>query len=180
MIEDKLLLWRLKRGDRAALQRIYLKYKNDLLKLAVSLAADVSSAEDVVHDVFVSFAQSAGRLHIQGNLKAYLLRSVVNRIRTLYRNSQRHAKPGLEETTGMPSTSDRPEHWLILNEQLDQLRHAMAQISLEQREVISLYMQGDLTFRQIAALQDVSINTVQGRYRYGINKLRELLNGKIQ
>jgi len=56
----------------------------------------------------------------------------------------------------------------------------MAQIPSEQREVVGLYTQGDLTFRQIAALQNVSINTVQGRYRYGMTKLRSTLNGELE
>ena len=46
--------------------------------------------------------------------------------------------------------------------------------------MVSLYTQGDLTFRQIAAIQNVSINTVQGRYRYGITKLRSILNGELE
>ena len=74
----------------------------------------------------------------------------------------------------------RPETWLMLSEELERLRQAMAQIPYEQREVISLYMQGDLTFRKIAALQGVSINTVQGRYRYGIKKLRTIMNGELE
>jgi DNA-directed RNA polymerase specialized sigma24 family protein len=40
-------------------------------------------------------------------------------------------------------------------------------------------MEGDLTFRQIAEIQNASINTVQGRYRYGMTKLRTLLNGEL-
>ena len=75
---------------------------------------------------------------------------------------------------------ERPEQWAILNEELRSLSQAMAQIPYEQREVVNLYMQGDLTFRQIAAIQNASINTVQGRYRYGITKLRSLLNGELE
>ena len=56
MVEDRLLIWRFKHGNRDALRRIYQKYKNDLLKLAVALVSDAGVAEDVVQDVFVSFA----------------------------------------------------------------------------------------------------------------------------
>ncbi len=60
------------------------------------------------------------------------------------------------------------------------LRDALAQIPYEQREVLTLYMQGDMAFKQIAKIQNVSINTVQGRYRYGLDKLRSLLNGEMK
>ena len=59
MIEDKLLIWRFKCGSAGALCRIYKKYKNNLLKLATALLNETTVAEDVVQDVFVSFAQSA-------------------------------------------------------------------------------------------------------------------------
>ena len=55
MLQDKLLIWKFNRGDVDALRYIYEKYKDDLVTLAAALLTDVSSAEDVVHDVFVSF-----------------------------------------------------------------------------------------------------------------------------
>jgi len=58
MMEDKRLIWQCRRGSRDALRRIYEKYHVDLLKLAVVLTGESSAAQDVVHDVFVKFAQS--------------------------------------------------------------------------------------------------------------------------
>jgi DNA-directed RNA polymerase specialized sigma24 family protein len=52
-------------------------------------------------------------------------------------------------------------------------------VSYEQREVVLLRLQSGLRFRAIAQLQGVSINTVQGRYRYGLDRLRTLLDGKL-
>jgi len=64
MIEDKILLWKMKHGSSDALCRIYEKYKGDLFSLANSLLHDLNTAEDVVHDVFVSFVKSADVLLI--------------------------------------------------------------------------------------------------------------------
>jgi len=63
---------------------------------------------------------------------------------------------------------------------MEMLSQALAQIPFEQREVLSLYMQSGMTFKQIAKIQNASINTVQGRYRYGLDKLRSLLNGEMK
>ncbi len=71
MLEDKVLIWKFKCGSSDALCSIYQKYKKDLLKLAAILLNDVSDAEDIVHDVFVSFAQSAEKG--AGHLKKYIL-----------------------------------------------------------------------------------------------------------
>jgi RNA polymerase sigma factor (sigma-70 family) len=179
MVEDRLLIWKFKLGNRDALRRIYEKYKNDLLKLAVALANDVNTADDVVQDVFVGFAQSADKIHLRGNLKKYLITCVANRIRNQIRDKHRHETSCIDGLDCTISDVNRPEQWAILSEELKLLSNAMAQIPYEQREVVTLYMQGNMTFRQIAKIQNASINTVQGRYRYGLNKLRSILNSEI-
>lgn len=179
MVEDKLLIWKFKCGSRDALRRIYKKYKNDLLKLAVVLTSDVATAEDVVQDVFVSFTQSAEKIRIGGNLKRFLATCVANRIRNRKRDQQRHPTSSLYNADCIISDLNNPEQWVMLGEELKLLRKAMARLPQEQREVIALYMQGDMSFRQIAKLQNTPINTIQGRYRYGLNKLQKLLYGKV-
>ncbi|MGD2095235.1 MAG: hypothetical protein PVH77_09545, partial [Phycisphaerales bacterium] len=69
MLEDKRLILELKRGNKEALREIYMKYKDKLLTVAVSLLHDVYAAEDVLHDVFVSFAGSARRLELRVSLR---------------------------------------------------------------------------------------------------------------
>jgi RNA polymerase sigma-70 factor (ECF subfamily) len=179
MIEDKLLIWKFKRGSKDALRRIYEKYKNELLKLAVVLVNDVNAAEDTVQDVFVNFAQSAEEIRISGNLKKYLAVCVANRIRNRKRDQQRHQLSSIDEANDVSCNLKRPEQWAILSEQLKLLSNAMAQIPDKQREVVALYMQGEMTFRQIAGIQNVSIDTIQGRYRYGLDKLRSLLDSEV-
>jgi DNA-directed RNA polymerase specialized sigma24 family protein len=50
----------------------------------------------------------------------------------------------------------------------------------EQQETILLHLQADMTFRQIGRMQDVSAKTAESRYRYGIVKLRSMLNGQAE
>ncbi len=180
MIEDKLLIWRFKRGSSDALCRIYKKYKDNLLRLAFALLNDTSGAEDIVHDFFVSFAQSPEKLKLNGSLKSYLATCVVNRVRNANIARQRQEIAGLNETESAESNSKRPEQWIIGNEQLRQLNDALAQLPEQQREVLILHLQGGMKFKAIAELQDVSINTVQSRYRYGLDKLRSILDSEAE
>jgi RNA polymerase sigma-70 factor, ECF subfamily len=178
ILEDQLLIWKFKLGDNGALHQIYEKYKNDMLKLAINLAGDINTAEDAVEEVFTAFAQSSRTIRTSGNLKKFLLTCVANRIRNQKRDQHRQ-QPALNSSAEPISDSDRPERWAILSEEMKILSSAMAQLPYEQNEVITLYIQADMTFRQIAKIQNASINTVQGRYRYGISKLRTILNGKV-
>lgn len=179
MMEDKRLIWRLKSGDGAALTRIYEKYKNDLLRIASGLSSRRSVAEDIVHDVFVFLAQSPEQLKLSGNLKAYLATCVANRVRNSNRAGQREQTTSFEENE--PVTADsQPDRWIVRSEELDCLNNALAQLPYPQREVIVLHVQGGMKFRAIAKSQNVSINTVQSRYRYGLEKLRSVLDGEVE
>ena len=87
-MEDKLLVFRCKQGSCDALRRLYEKYRDYLLILAVALSHDVNLAEDAVHDAFVRFAENLEKFELTGSLKAYLATCVANRIRDLMRNQQ--------------------------------------------------------------------------------------------
>jgi RNA polymerase sigma-70 factor (ECF subfamily) len=177
MFEDQRLIWQLKTGRQEALVRIYDKYRRYLLKIAHGLVTDVSQAEDVVQDVFVALVRSTPSLRVDGNLRGYLVRCLVNRVQDLKRGRRPSSLPdgdiaGVEE--------DRPERWVVQTEEARSVNDALALLPDDQRTTIILHVRGGLKFREIARLQSVSINTVQSRYRYGLAKLRNLLNGQVK
>jgi len=180
MLEDRLLIRKFNRGDGDALCRIYEKYRDDLLKVAVALLSDRSAAEDVVHDVFVSFAQSVGDFQLKGNLKGYLSICTANRARDKNRAMRRAPAVGLDEAEPVRTNKLRPDQSAVRDELSAQLAHAMAQLPYEQREVIVLHLQSSMRFRQIAKSKGVSANTIRSRYRYGLDKLRSILNGELR
>jgi len=180
MLEDKYLILRFNRGDGSVLHRIYDKYKGDLVTLAAALLLDVSLAEDVVHDVFSAFLSSAQRFRLTGSLKGYLATCVANRARNVNKAAwRRHGMP-LDGLPEMTCDAPPPEQAAIFGEQLGRLTEALQQLPYEQREVLLLRSHSGLRFAAIARTQGVSINTVQGRYRYAVDKLRSMLDSEAQ
>jgi RNA polymerase sigma factor (sigma-70 family) len=179
MIEDELLKWQFKLGSPDALRRIYEKYQDYLLMLVISLLNDINSAEDVLHDVFVSFAESAPQFRLNGSLKYYLTTCIINRARDQFRRNKRQP---LSIEPDEQIQSGEKEAWEKVNsdEQSMIINAALAKLSYEQREAVTLRLKAGLRFRQIAKLQNVSVSTVQGRYRYGLDKLRVILNGEVE
>ncbi len=178
MLEDELLKWKLRRGSREALARVYEKYIDAMLTLAMGLLNQRAAAEDVVQDVFLSFARSAKGLRAQGSLRSYLATGVLNRVRDCRRQRQRQA---CRDARFCVSTeAPGPERAVILVEETARLTQAVAELPDEQREVVLLRLKANLKFRDIAKLQQTSINTVLGRYRYGLDRLRSLLNGEVE
>jgi RNA polymerase sigma factor (sigma-70 family) len=179
MIEDELLKWKFKCGSREALSRIYEKYLNNLLTLAMALLNDAGAAEDIVHDVFVSFAKSAENFKLRGSLKSYLATCVINRARDRIRTNQRQSTRS-DKIDLISSEANGPDQSVISSEESQRLNYAIAQLPGLQREAIILRLKGQMKFKEIARLQGVSVSTIQGRYRYGLNKLRSLLDGEVE
>jgi RNA polymerase sigma factor (sigma-70 family) len=178
---DRLLVTRCRQGSSDALCRIYEKYRDDLLILAVALSHDVNVAEDAVHDVFVVFAQNIASFKLTGSLKAYLARCVANRVRDLMRTRQGLAKAlNSQRICSMGVDLNEPCQLISCNEELLLLSSALAELPDEQREVIVLHIHGQMRFRIIAKSFGISVNTVKGRYRYGIRKLRSILNSEME
>ena len=180
MIEDVLLILRFKYGSRDALRHIYEKYRDYLLKLAIALLNDVNVAEDIVHEVFLKFAQSEDKIRVKGNLKGYLRTCVVNSARNKARARRQRKSIALDEVDAKITDSNKPDYWIICKEESKRISNALAQIPFEQREVVVLHLHGDMKFKAIADLQGTSIKTVQSRYRYGLDKLRVLLDIKVE
>ena len=180
MLEDRLLIIRFKHGSSQALSRIYEKYRLYLLKLSAALLYDVTAAEDVVHDVFMRFAQSAATLKVNGSLKAYLRTCVVNGVRNRIRSGQVRAYVELSDAGQIPSQQNRADQWAVLNEESLRISEALSQLPLDQREAVVLHLHSGMKFREIAKLQAVSIKTIQSRYRYGLDKLRSILNSEVK
>lgn len=178
MLEDKRLIWKFKRGSSAALEQIYEKYEHFLITVATGLANNVDVAEDVVHDFFLSFVASADKLKVNGNLKAYLAICVANLTRDRLRRKQPEPL-GLDGDIEIVSAAADPEQAAIRREESLKLYRAISQLPYEQREVIVLHLHGSMRFTQIAKLRGASVNTIRSQYRYGVSKLRSLLNGEV-
>lgn len=179
MLEDKLLLLKFKRGSKDALRRIYEKYKDELLALAIALSNDRATAEDALHDVFVSFAQYAGKLRLRTSLKSYLSSCIANRVRNL-KHTESQKTVQRDQIENISKDYVGPEGRAMSAEMFQRIEQAMEQLPYDQRETIILHLQSGMRFRAIAESQNVSINTIQSRYRYGLDKLRLLLNNEAK
>ncbi len=179
MLEDKLLVHKCRRGDKDAMCRVYDKYKDYLLTLAKGLLSEQAEAEDVVHDAFVAFARLARQFRLTGSLKGYLATCVVNgardriRARTRWARVQDRASPAI-------AAPENPQQDAAEAEDVMRLREALPQIPYEQREAVLLHVKGGMKFREMAKVQGVSVSAIHARYRYGLDKLRSLLNGEVK
>jgi len=179
-LEDKVLIRKLNRGSKDALCRIYEKYRDDLVRMAAGLANNVSVAEDVVQEVFLSLVRSAGRCEIRKNLKGYLTTCVANKIRDLGRKKSAANPVSLDDVEPGVSNCKGPDQCVACDEEFENVYKAMALLPYEQKEAVILHLQGRMKFREIAKLQGTSIKTTLSRYSYGLDRLRSMLNSEVE
>ena len=177
MLEDRILIWKAKRGDRQAFEAIYRKYLDHLLTVAVHLLRDPGLAQDAVQEVFVKLIESLDTFELRGSLKSFLSCCVANRCRDMLRQRVRRPSVALNEHVAADG-SPPPLALLIRDEQDLKLLEGLAGLPEEQREAIVLRHHGGIRFRKIAEAQVATTKTVQSRYHYGMTKLRTLLNGE--
>lgn len=159
-------------GREDAFARLYDDYGASLLRAATRISRRREDGEDAVQDVFVALVRAGpAALEIQ-DLKAYLF-SAVHRAAVKRSEKRRSERPmessELEKLDHATANAAQPA------EPAPRLERALASLPDEQRAVIALKIDGDLTFEQIAAALNVSANTAASRYRYALEKLRVAL-----
>lgn len=178
MVKDRLLIWKLRKGDEDALRRIYDRYKDDLLTIAVCLLYEIDDAVKVLHDVFVSFADNAGEFRLYGGLRSYLTTCVVNCVHKrlnsrMYKIIETRGREQ-EVSTGLQEAKEAG----FDDEQTERLTKTLSELPIRQREVIVMHLLGRMQFSEIAKLQNISTNTVRNRYSHGLEELLSNLGGE--
>ncbi len=176
-MKDLILVIQCKRGSKAAFCRLYEKYRDSLLIIAIAISRDHALAEDAVQDTFVSFAERIEQFELAGSLKGYLAICVSNRTRDLLRERSQQ-RMTIQKPDERSSAESDPSRIMAWNEELQELGDAWAQLPFEQRQVMALRIYSRMRFRTIANHLGISVNTVKGRYRYALEKLRVAFRGK--
>jgi RNA polymerase sigma-70 factor, ECF subfamily len=171
-VTDPLLL-SLAAGDERAFAALYDRYAARMYRVALRLLDCREDAEDVVQDVFLAAVRSRERLIEARDLNAYLFASLhraAGRCATRRVRAVQASAAAAAEATVRQETTPNDQQW-------QQLQQAICLLPEEQREVVTLKVDGELTFAQIAQVTGVSIGTAASRYHYALQKLKVSLIG---
>ncbi len=159
------------------LDELYDRYGEKMYHYLALRLGSSEDAEDVLQEAFCRLARYSVRWALVRNPTAFVfrvLRNEANRFlrRRVNERSRERTNPG--EANGPASFLERPNENAV-----SLVAGALAQLPDEQKEIIILKIFQDFTFKEIASICGLSINTAASRYRYGIEKLRSSLEGKV-
>lgn len=156
------------------LRSIHDQYAASLYRYALALTCSVEDAQDAVQEVFARISRQPKRFTEVQNVRAYLFAATRNAAYSILRGRMRCE--ALHEAICMDIAAVCAPETRQISATIIVIREAIAQLSIEQREVLVLKILDQMTFKEIAQTVKAPMNTVAGRYRYGIEKLRLALS----
>ncbi len=165
-------------GDLAAFQSLYERHRRRLQGFLLRQLRDASLAEDLFQDIWQRVIAARTRWEPEATFTTWLFRIAHNRLNDHWRSARhRPAAPvDAEERVLAVTDGHSPESQLSRREQARQVQQAMDSLPDDQREVLHLRLEQELSLEDIARITGVGRETVKSRLRYAMDKLRAGLN----
>ena len=178
---DEQLLARFSRGERAALEELFRRYRQPAYRVAYRLLGHEADALDAVQEGFVKALTHLQSFRGQSSFKTWLLRVVSNAALDLGRQRGRRETVSLpggaaEDDGRGPAVPDEPGRGLERADLRRLLDRALATLPEAQRRTFVLHAEAELSYREVAAVLGISIGTVMSRLYYARQKLRAYLS----
>jgi len=181
LISDKDLVHLYVSGDESALATLLSRHKSKIYTSIYLLVKDRYLAEDIFEDTFIKVINTlkSGKYNEEGKFLPWVLRISHNLVIDHFRREKRNPtitnQDGFDIFEVLRFSEESIEDIKLREENHKELRALIQQLPEEQKEVLIMRHYGDLSFKEIADLTGVSINTALGRMRYALNNLRRMM-----
>ncbi len=174
---DEALMLAYGAGDVTAFEQLYGRHRDRLYRFLLRQLRNPALADELFQDVWQRLITARERWQPDAPFGTWLYRIAHNRLADHWRALQ-HRPPApidADARTARIPDDDTPERTLSEFEQRRQLQLALDELPPEQREVLLLRLEQDLTLEEIGAITGVGRETVKSRLRYAMDKLRTRL-----
>ena len=180
-ISDQELIGRYLAGHHPSLERLIRRHKNRVFAYILMIVKDKELSEDLFQDTFIKVINTirSGNYKEEGKFIQWVMRIAHNLIIDHFRKAKRIP---LVENSDDYNIFDRNRipvesvEEVMITEQIHQdVKKLIDYLPKEQREVLVMRHYGDMSFKDIAEVTNVSINTALGRMRYALINLRKLV-----
>jgi RNA polymerase sigma-70 factor (ECF subfamily) len=173
------------KGQESALDVLVTRYQQKIFSYIMMVVRDKDLAEDLFQDTFIKVINTLrlGNYREEGKFNQWIMRITRNLIIDHFRKSQKMSfVDNSNENGSFFDNFSEPTHsieQIMITEQIhDTLRSLIKLLPEKQQEVLIMRLYQDMSFKEIADLTNVSINTALGRMRYAILNLRKMVEEK--
>ncbi|WP_103027518.1 RNA polymerase sigma factor [Salinibacter altiplanensis] len=183
--DEELVTAYLNEDDERAFRRLVERHQDRIFGYLMGMVKDRAVANDLFQKTFERVIKAMqgqrGSYDQQGQWLSWVMSIARNAAIDHTRKQKKWADVSQDEDDGrsfwdtLEDNSPYADEQLHRAEQREWLDEHIEQLAPEQKEVLLLRQETDLTFREISELQDVSINTALGRMRYALKNLRKMM-----
>ena len=172
-------------GRLSDFELLVSRYQEQIYNYVLSLVRDRQLTDDIFQDTFVKIIRviKSGMYKDEGKFIQFAMRIAHNLVIDHFRKENRI--PVVESSSedynyvdNAPITDPSVEQGMIIDQIHSDLRKMVEMLPLEQKEVLRMRIYDDLSFKEIADITNVSINTALGRMRYALINLRKMAESK--
>jgi len=169
-LSDDQLMVSFGRGDRPAFDLLYARYKQPLYGYLYRNCGNEASIDELFQDIWLKVIASSSRYKRRGKFRSWIFTLAHHCIVDFYRKSARQAvkQSAVEELASNQSTESSVRD----SEVLLAVQTAIASLPLEQRQAFCLREESGFSVKEIAEIQDISVEAAKSRLRYAYSKLR--------
>lgn len=169
-LSDDQLMVSFGRGDRSAFDLLYARYKQPLYGYLYRNCGNEASIDELFQDIWLKVIASSSRYKRRGKFRSWIFTLAHHCIVDFYRKSARQAvkQSAVEELASNQSTESSVRD----SEVLLAVQTAIASLPLEQRQAFCLREESGFSVKEIAEIQDISVEAAKSRLRYAYVKLR--------
>lgn len=171
-------------GNEACLEELIRRNKSKIFTSIQLLVKDSYLAEDIFQETFIKVINTlkAGKYKEEGRFLYWVMRISHNLIIDHFRKEQRTPMvttiDGFDIFDVLQFFDENVEDRLMREQSSQDLRAMIYRLPCEQKEVLIMRYYGNLSFKEIASITDVSINTALGRMRYALAGIRKMMTSK--
>lgn len=183
-LSDKKLVSEYLNGSEYALECLINRHKEKVYTSIYMFVKDKYLAEDIFQETFIKVVDTlrSGKYHEEGKFLPWVLRISHNLCIDYFRKNKR--APSITNPEGfdifnvLVFAEENAEQRIIKNQTHKKVRQLLDELPTEQKEIVILRHYANLSFKEIAAITGVSINTALGRMRYALINLRKIIEEK--
>ncbi len=171
-------------GQESVLEELLRRHKSKIYTSIYLLVKDQYLAEDIFQETFIKVINTlrGGRYNEEGKFLPWVMRIAHNLVIDYFRKEKRTpiitSADGTDILNLIQVFEESAEERMLREQSYTDLRATIQLLPDEQKEVLIMRHYAGLSFKDIAELTDVSINTALGRMRYALSNLRKLMNVK--
>lgn len=182
MLSDNALLEMYQQGNREAVSQLLERHTRRVRDYIRMMVKNSDVADDLTQEVLIKVVKvlDEGRYTDKGRFLPWVLRIAHNRVLDYFR-AQKQDKTISESSAGFDILGSKNlaepsiEDSIISEQRAEEIRALVEELPEEQREVVKMRYYEGLSFKEIAELTGVSINTALGRMRYALINMRQMI-----